>query len=146
MDMKEDNEKARKMLEAEVGPVVDKATPRPWETVGATRIWKTGKVGAAVAIIAEPECENSNDFQEVSVTSPRWGEAMANAELIVRAVNAYSALEVMKIALRRIAEHPHNSYENTSRIDVTDGHRCAAQIAITALALVETNKDSMEKN
>ena len=62
-----------------------KHTPGPWETVGAKYIWKTGDVGGAVAIIAEPECESSNDFRPVRIASERWEEAMANARLIAAA-------------------------------------------------------------
>jgi hypothetical protein len=58
------------------------STPGPWETVGATRVWKTGEVGGAVCILAEPEIKTSSDFKEVYPTSERWTEAMANARLI----------------------------------------------------------------
>ncbi len=52
-------------------------------------------------------------------------------------------VEQLRAALRSIADHPHNSYETRSASDlqystgVTDGHRCAAQIARDALAATE---------
>jgi hypothetical protein len=67
-------------------------TPLPWTTVGAARIWSTGTKGGAVAIIAEPRCENSSQFTEVELGSKRWSEAMANAEFIVRACNCHERL------------------------------------------------------
>lgn len=78
-------------------------TPRPWETIGATRIWKTGRPGGAVCIIANPECRSSSDFQEVDPGDDRWDEAMANAALIVAAVNAHDiGLKLAEAVLARI--------------------------------------------
>jgi hypothetical protein len=51
-----------------------KHTPLPFEIVGATRIWRTGSNGAAVAIIAEPECSDSSQFNELRMGSDRWDE------------------------------------------------------------------------
>ena len=73
-----------------------KHTPGPWETVGAKYIWKTGDVGGAVAIIAEPECESSNDFRPVRIASERWEEAMANARLIAAAPELLEALKELR--------------------------------------------------
>lgn len=76
-------------------------TPGPWDTVGATRIWGTN---AAVCIVAEPECNTSNDFHEVRFGSKRWREAMSNAEFIVRACNAHDdLLEACKAARTWVA-------------------------------------------
>jgi hypothetical protein len=55
-------------------------------------IWKTGADGGAVAIMADPECENSGDIKPVTIHSQRWDEAMANIDLIVTAVNSHAAL------------------------------------------------------
>lgn len=57
-------------------------SPWPWDTVGATRIWHTGKDGCAVAMIAEPEVQTSADFAEIDLRSKRWSEGMRNAEFI----------------------------------------------------------------
>jgi Trp operon repressor len=42
-------------------------------------------------------------------------------------------VRVLEGALKEIRDHPHNVYENTTNVDVTDGHRCAAIIARAAL-------------
>lgn len=68
-------------------------TPGPWERIGATRVWKTGKNGGAIAIIAEPHCIMSNDIHAVDIGSKRWDEAMANARLIAAAPEMLEALQ-----------------------------------------------------
>jgi hypothetical protein len=67
-------------------------TPGPWELVGATRVWKVGDNGAAVAIMAEPEVRYSDQFREVDMGSARSREACANARLIAAAPDLLAAL------------------------------------------------------
>jgi hypothetical protein len=70
-------------------------TPGPWERVGASYIWKTGDNGAAVAIVAEPECSDSSSFYQVRMASKRWDEAMANARLIAAAPELLEACKAL---------------------------------------------------
>lgn len=67
-----------------------KHTPGPIETVGATRIWSQK---GAIAIVAEPECKDSSDFSEVKIGSPRWKEAMANADRILACWNGCEGIK-----------------------------------------------------
>lgn len=67
-------------------------TPGPWSVVGATKVWKTGADGAAVAIAAEPEIESSSDIRPVELYSGRFDEACANARLIAAAPDLLIAL------------------------------------------------------
>lgn len=60
-------------------------TPGPWEVVGATKIVRFGEGGGAVAIIAEPESNDTGDIHQIGIGSKRWDEAMVNASMIAAA-------------------------------------------------------------
>lgn len=77
-------------------------TPGPWETTGAKYVWKRGETGGAIAMIAEPECATSSDFEVVEISSRRWDEAMANARLIAAAPEMLAALEKFIEAEKRL--------------------------------------------
>lgn len=67
------------------------------------------------------------------------GAAIAGA---VRDIDMLTvALDAALDALRAIQDHPHNRYEANSASDygrgVTDGHRCAAEIAREALSRID---------
>ena len=70
-------------------------TPGPWELVGATRVWKVGEPGGAVAIMAEPEVRYSDQFREVGLDSKRLREACANARLITAAPDLLAAVRLL---------------------------------------------------
>lgn len=78
-----------------------KHTPGKLESVGATKIWIMGRVGGAVCIVAEPECKSSIDFTEVSLSSKRWDEAMANAARLIECWNSHDALLAENARLRK---------------------------------------------
>lgn len=122
----------------------DKATPRLYtgqlESVGATRLWVLGEGGGAVAIVAEPECRNSNDFHEVDILSPRWKEAMANAERLRVAWNSYDADKEVIKALTEALRRNSNSFDGIDHCwcepDQMFEHCEACLLARAALKLV----------
>jgi hypothetical protein len=68
----------------------NEATARPWEQ-HADLIWSPdGK--AVIAALCEPHGSQFVSYRKLEMTSPDFREAYANAELIVRAVNAHDDL------------------------------------------------------
>lgn len=121
---------AFQVLNSETIPELKAApTPTPW------RFHRWSNSGEDYGILAVV------DGKDTSVTHTGDHDDMAPTEedchLIVKSVNSHSALVT---ALETIANHSHNSYENTNSIDVTDGHRCATAIARAALDAMEIDE------
>ena len=93
---------------------MSEATARPWKWLPNEGQFITGP---DMQIVAEVPCQGANPI---------------DGELIVTAVNERDALlaerDRYKVALEHIANHPHQSYENGTSIDLADGHRCAGNI------------------
>lgn len=97
-------------------------TPGPWESIGATGIFRMGENGGAVAIIAEPECRYSSDIHRVEIGSKRWDEAMANARLIEAAPDLLADLIQAREIIDNLAVIVHGKKADGStiaRIDAT---------------------------
>lgn len=66
------------------------ATTRPWETYADLIFSSEGR--AVIAAICEPHGSKFCEYKKLEIGSPDFKEAMANAALIVKAVNSHQAL------------------------------------------------------
>lgn len=109
------------------------ATPRPWLRAGKY-VWKSGKKNANVCACGEPHKGDFVDYTELSISSPDFEEAQANAALIVRAVNAHDDLvETLRDIEGMIAGCPDVPQNPDSLVQMVLAH------ARAALAKAETD-------
>lgn len=73
-----------------------KWTPGPWKNHGMLIFGNTG----AVAIIADPEAETTDDIKPVGIGCQRWDDAVANARLIAACPLLLADLKEAEQALR----------------------------------------------
>jgi hypothetical protein len=81
------------------------------ESVGATKLWITGKVGGAVCVISDPYCPTSSCFREVKFGSKRWDEAMGNAERLMLAWNCHDELVEALRGIIAVADRKTDEFE-----------------------------------
>ncbi len=85
-----------------------KATPGQLERVGGSMLWVTGEDGAAVALIAEPECKNSSDIRPLELGSKRHKEAYANVAKIMALWNVAPQTRKVIEAAAALSNHHDN--------------------------------------
>jgi hypothetical protein len=66
-------------------------TPGPWFVEGATIIWSSAG-RATVAAVGEPRATQLVEYRRLSISSPHFNEACANARLIAAAPELLEAL------------------------------------------------------
>lgn len=105
--------------------ILEKATP--------TSLWTKGVNGGAIAVMADPDVETSSDFRKVSMSAPRFREAVANADRMILTWNCHDELLAALKELRAWTEW----MEHPDGHDTPEQRGCKCSTAYGVAALVD---------